>query len=177
MVEAGRILGTEVGSTAPWFLAVLAIHVPAGIAAVATGAGAALTRKGSARHIRLGRWYYSAITIVFATAAILAALRWREDWDLLLLGALAYTAATIGYLHRRRHRPGDTGHILGMGASYTVMLTAFYVDNGPHLPLWDHLPTWAFWLIPGAVGIPLILRSLRRARSRERDTPPRISGQ
>ena len=114
----------------------------------------------------MGRWYYAAITIVFATAAILAALRWHEDWDLFLLGALAYTAATIGYLHRQHHRPGDTGHILGMGASYTVMLTAFYVDNGPHLPLWDHLPTWAFWLIPSLVAIPLILRSPRRPRYR-----------
>lgn len=165
MVEAGRILGVEVGSTAPWFIALLAVHVPAGITAVICGAGAALTRKGSARHIRLGRWYYAAITIVFATAAGLAALRWREDWDLLLLGTVAYSAATIGYLHRRRHRPGHTGHIVGMGASFAVMLTAFYVDNGPHLPLWDHLPTWAFWLIPGVVAAPLISRAVRRWRS------------
>src|SRR5437588_7409793 len=112
MVEASRILGVEVGSTAPWFLALLAVHVPAGLIAVATGAGAAVTRKGSARHIRLGRWYYGAITVVFATAAGLAALRWRADWDLLLLGALAFTAGTVGYLHRRRHRPGHTGHIV-----------------------------------------------------------------
>jgi hypothetical protein len=169
MIEAGRILGTEVGSTTPWFLAVLAVHVPAGLTAVATGTGAALARKGSTRHVRLGRWYYAAITVVFATAAILAALRWREDWDLLLLGALAYTAATAGLLHRRRHRPGDAGHILGMGASFTVMLTAFYIDNGPHLPLWDHLPAWAFWVIPAAVAAPLITRSLQRAHMRGTD--------
>ena len=81
---------------------------------------------------------------------------------MLLLGASAFTAASLGYLHRR---PGHTGHILGMGASYAVMLTAFYVDNGPHLPLWDHLPTWAFWLLPGAVAAPLIARYIRRARS------------
>jgi hypothetical protein len=165
MVEASQILGVEVGSTAPWFLALLVVHVPAGLIAVATGAGAAVTRKGSARHIRLGRWYYAAITVVFATATGLAALRWHEDWDLLLLGALAFTAATVGYLDRRRHKTGHTGHIVGMGASYAVMLTAFYVDNGPHLPLWDHLPTWAFWLLPGAVAAPLIVRSVRRYRS------------
>jgi hypothetical protein len=51
-----------------------------------------------------------------------------------------------------------------MGASFAVMLTAFYVDNGPHLPLWDHLPTWAFWLIPSAVAAPLIARAVRRYR-------------
>ena len=49
-----------------------------------------------------------------------------------------FTAATIGYQHRRRHRPGDTGHIAGMGTAYLAMLTAFYVDYGPHLPLWGH---------------------------------------
>ena len=75
-------------------------------------------------------------------------MRWAQDWYLFVLGAVAFTAATIGYLHRRRHRPGDTGHIAGMGIAYTAMLTAFYVDNGPHLPLWDRLPILAFWLLP-----------------------------
>ena len=50
------------------FLAFLAVHVLAGLAAVITGAVAALARKGSPRHIRAGRWYYRAITVVFATA-------------------------------------------------------------------------------------------------------------
>jgi len=51
-----------------------------------------------------------------------------------------------------------------MGAAYIVMLTAFYVDNGPHLPLWDHLPILAFWLLPGAIGAPLTARAIIRAR-------------
>ena len=168
MFATGRVLGTEVGSTAPVFLAILAVHVPAGLTAALTGAGAAFAPKGSPRHVRLGRWYYVAISVVFATATALAALRWREDWPLFLLGALAYATATLGYLYRRRHRPGDGGHIVGMGASYALMLTAFYVDNGPHLPLWDHLPTPAFYLLPGAVATPLILRALHRARGRGR---------
>jgi hypothetical protein len=164
MLTSSRILGTEVGSTAPVFLAFLAIHVLAGITAVATGAIAALARKGSPRHIRAGRWYYRAITVVFTTATILAAMRWRQDYHLFILGAIAYTAATIGVQHRRRHRPGDTGHIAGMGASYIAMLTAFYVDNGPHLPLWDRLPTLAFWLLPAAIGTPITARAIIRAR-------------
>ncbi len=166
MITASRILGDEVGSTAPAFLAILAIHVVAGLAAVITGAIAALTRKGSPRHIRAGRWYYRAITAVFATAAGLAAMRWAKDYYLLILGAVAFTAATIGYLHRRRHRPGDTGHIAGMGIAYTAMLTAFYVDNGSHLPLWDRLPTPTFWLLPSAIAAPLITRAIIRAGSK-----------
>lgn len=55
-----------------------------------------------------------------------------------------------------------------MGASYIAMLTAFYVDNGPHLPLWDRLPTLAFWLLPSAIGIPITARALRRARRTRR---------
>src|SRR5690242_2913777 len=165
MVTASRILGDEVGSTVPAFLAVLAVHVIAGLTAVITGAAAALARKGGARHIRAGRWYYRAITAVFGTAAALAAMRWVQDWHLLILGAVAFTAATIGYLHRRRHRPGDTGHIAGMGIGYTAMLTAFYVDNGPHLPLWNRLPALAFWLLPSAIAAPLIIRAIARARN------------
>ena len=44
-----------------------------------------------------------------------------------------------------------------MGTSYIFMLTAFYVDNGKTLPLWKELPQIAFWLLPAAVGVPLIL--------------------
>ena len=164
MATASRILGDQVGSTAPVFLAFLALHVLAGLTAVIAGAVAALVRKGSPRHIRVGRWFYRAITVVFATAIALAAMRWRQDYDLFLIGAVAFTAATIGYEHRRRHRPGDTGHIAGMGIGYTAMLTAFYVDNGPHLPLWDRLPVLAFWLLPAAIATPLIARAVIRAR-------------
>ena len=174
MATAARILGDQVGSTAPVFLAFLAVHVLAGLTAVVTGATAALVRKGSPRHIRAGRWYYRAITVVFATATALAAMRWRQDYYLFIIGAVAFTAATTGYLHRRRHRPGDTGHIVGMGAAYVAMLTAFYVDNGPHLPLWDRLPPIVFWLLPSAIGAPVIARAVRRARharSRSQDAP------
>ena len=165
MVTAGRILGDQVGSTAPVFLAFLGVHVLAGLTAVIGGAIAALSRKGSSRHIRAGRWFYRAITLVFATATVLAIMRWRQDYYLVIIGAVAFAAATIGRQYRRRHR-GDTGHILGMGTGYTDMLTAFYVDNGPHLPGWDHLPAAAFWVLPSAVAIPLIARAVMRARRR-----------
>ena len=167
MPAASRILGDQVGSIAPVFLAFLAVHVIAGFTAVVIGAMAALTRKGSRRHIRAGRRYYSAISVVFTTATALAIMRWRQDYYLFIIGAVAFAAATIGYLHRRRHRPGDTGHIAGMGTAYVAMLTAFYVDNGPHLPLWDHLPAFAFWLLPPAIGAPIISRAIVRARRAE----------
>ena len=100
-------------------------------------------------------------------------MRWRQDYYLFIIGAVAFTAATIGYQHRRRHRPGDTGHIAGMGIAYVAMLTAFYVDNGPHLPLWDRLPTFAFWLLPSAIGAPIIIRAIARARRAPYESPAR----
>lgn len=166
MLTASRILGDQVGSTAPVFLAFLAIHVISGLTAVVTGAIAALAGKGSQRHIRAGQWFYRAITVVFATATVLAVMRWRQDYYLLIIGAVAFTAAAIGYQHRRRHRRGDTGHIAGMGIGYVAMLTAFFVDNGPHLPLWDRLPVFTFWLLPSAIGAPIIARAVIRAKPR-----------
>ena len=171
MVTAARILGDQVSSTAPAFLAILAIHVLAGLTAVITGAIAALAPKGSPRHIQAGRWYYRAITVVFATAPVLSAMRWRQDYYLFLIGAVAFTAATIGYQHRRRHRPGDTGHIAGMGIAYVAMLTAFYVDNGPHLPLANRLPVLAFWLLPAAIGAPITARAIIHARAHQTRLP------
>ena len=49
-----------------------------------------------------------------------------------------------------------------MGLSYILLLTAFYVDNGHSLPLWRDLPPITYWLIPGAIGIPLIGYGLLR---------------
>jgi hypothetical protein len=47
-----------------------------------------------------------------------------------------------------------------MGLSYILLLTAFYVDNGHSLPLWRDLPPITYWLVPAAVGLPLITNVL-----------------
>ncbi len=161
MAETARILGTEVGSTAPLFVAVLGVHVLAGLTAVLTGAMAALTAKGSRRHLQAGRWYYRALGLVVATALVLTAIRPRADYHLALIGLVAFAAAAVGYRHRRRHRPGDAPHITGMGVSYVAMLTAFYVDNGPHLPLWNRLPSLSFWFLPTVMGAHIVVRAVR----------------
>ena len=56
-----------------------------------------------------------------------------------------------------------------MGVGYIAMLTAFYVDNGPRLPVWRLLPPLWLWLLPAAFGVPIILRAvLRSTRTRAR---------
>lgn len=172
-----NLVGIHVPDTFPVFLGFLTVHIAAGLVAVATGAGAALVRrKGRGRHSRIGSVYFWAIATVFATATALAVMRWREDYHLFLIGAVALGLAWTGRTARRRRWPGDTAHIIGMGGSYTAMLTAFYVDNGHQLPLWDRLPTLAYWLLPAAAGIPLIRRAVRRARARSAAPRPGAAG-
>jgi hypothetical protein len=100
---------------------------------------------------------------VFLTATGLAAMRWAEDYHLFIVGALALAAAYLGrQARRRRWRHWVRLHIAGMGSSYILLLTAFYVDNGKSLPLWKELPSIVYWLLPAAIGIPLIVRGLLR---------------
>jgi hypothetical protein len=107
--------------------------------------------------------------VVFGTATAMAAIRPARDWYLALLGAFAFILAAAGRDYRRhparrpwRRWPGHIPHILAMGSSYTVLLTAFYVDNGKNLPLWDRLPTAAYWALPALVATPVIARSAAR---------------
>ena len=45
-----------------------------------------------------------------------------------------------------------------------------------HLPLWDRLPTLAFWLIPSAIAAPVITRALVRAKKNPKNQPRQPSG-
>ena len=101
--------------------------------------------------------------VVFASAIIMAVLRLAEDWHLLVIALVAGAAGSLGYLARRRRWRGWLRvHLLGMSGSYIALLTGFYVDNGPKLPLWNRLPAVAFWLLPSLVGVPLVVRAMAR---------------
>jgi hypothetical protein len=147
----------------PAFLVALAAHVVAGITCVVTGIVTMLSEKRPGRHPRFGTAYYRALAVVFTTATILSALRWAEDYHLFILGTFSFATATLGRTAlRKRWRGWVRLHICGMGLSYILLLTAFYVDNGPNLPLWKELPPSAYWLLPSAIGLPLILRAVLR---------------
>ncbi|MER7433779.1 DUF2306 domain-containing protein [Pseudonocardia alni] len=149
----------------------VAVHVGCGVVAVACGAGAMLTRKGSRRHRRFGRFYLTALAGLGLTAPVLAAVDWAHRWHLAVLGVFALGAAATGLAAVRLLRPARLAvHITGMSTAYMIMLTAFYVDNGPRLPLWNQLPVLALWFLPAAVGAPVLIRALRRYR-RPRPAP------
>ena len=157
------VLGIPIPSSSPLFLSIVAIHVVAGLICTVAGIIAMLTPKRTARHPSAGTVYYWSLGVVFLTMAALSILRWPHNTHLFVLGILSFGAGTIGRTARRRLWRGWLRlHITGMAVSYILLLTAFYVDNGPHLPLWRSLPPLAFWLLPSLVGLPLMVWALRR---------------
>ncbi|MGE5828566.1 MAG: hypothetical protein ACM30G_09430 [Micromonosporaceae bacterium] len=162
-VLAADVLGLPIPDAGPVFAAALAVHIASGLTAVITGALAATAKKRPGRHPKAGRVYLWALGGIFATATVMAAIRWPEDAHLFAIGAVAFGLGLYGYRARRRHRPGwPPHHAIGLGGSYIALLTGFYVDNGPFLPLWNRLPHIAYWLLPSIIGVPLIWRALHR---------------
>jgi hypothetical protein len=168
-----RITGFDLPSNSPLFLSVLSFHILLGVACAVLGIAAMLIQKRAGRHPQFGTAYYWCLGLLFASATMLAVMRWSEDYHLFILGALSFTAASVGRIARRHlwHRWVNF-HVTGMGLSYILMLTAFYVDNGKNLPVWRDLPYLAYWLLPGAVGIPLIVNALARWHRRQGETVP-----
>jgi uncharacterized membrane protein len=152
------VLGIPVPSSDPVFLAIVGIHVLFGLAAVITGAVAMLSRKGRGRHSKFGTFYFWSLLGLFITMSALAFMRWAENYPLFALGVLSFASVLFGRTAvRRRWSPWPRLHLAGMGASYIFMLTAFYVDNGKNLPLWDQLPQIAFWFLPSLLGVPILV--------------------
>lgn len=162
MSQAPTIIGgIPIPSTAPVFLAVLAVHFVAGLTCVASGIVAMLSQKQPGRHPRFGTIYFWSLGVVFVTMTALAATRWAEDYHLFILGALSFTAAIVARQVAPSRAAGRVWlHVTAMGLSYILLLTAFYVDNGQNLPVWRDLPHVTYWLVPFLVGAPLIVRVL-----------------
>jgi len=157
------VFGIEVPSTDPVFLAVVGVHVPLGMSCVLFGALAMFSQKQRGRHSTFGQLYYWLLFALIVSATFLAFMRWRENYHLFILGVLAFVSAWLGRAALRNHWPYRFRfHIIGLGISYVLMLIAFYVDNGKQLPLWKDLPHFTYWLLPLAIGLPLIIRALLR---------------
>jgi hypothetical protein len=144
------------------FSTALAVHIAAGLTCVIAGALAATARKRPGRHPKAGTVYVAGLAVLFASATVLAGLRWTRDRHLFFIGVVAFGLGATGWW--ARHRRGSRWllwHGTAMAGSYIALLTGFYVDNGPQLPVWDRLPHVTYWLLPAAVGIPLTWRALR----------------
>jgi hypothetical protein len=173
IVSPTNFVGLHVLSAGPVFFGALLVHVLAALTCVVAGALAATARKRPGRHPRAGRVYLWGLGFVFLTATVLAVIRWRYDAHLFGIAVVAFGLGLYGWRSRRAYRPGwERLHAIGMGGSYIALLTGFYVDNGPQLPVWRLLPHWSYWLIPAAVGVPLIVRALHRFHAGLSTRPP-----
>lgn len=164
MTEGMTVLGgIKIPSTDPFFLVVVGIHIPLGLICVVTGALAMLSKKQRGRHSSFGKVYHWCLLALFASATLLAFMRWTEDYHLFILGALSFASAWLGRRALRRGwRVRFRVHLTGMGLSYILLLVAFYVDNGRQLPVWKDLPLFTYWLLPFAVGMPIIIWAFLR---------------
>jgi len=161
--EGVVVLGIPIPSSAPLFLSIVAVHVVAGLICTVGGIVAMLTAKRSGRHPSAGTIYYWSLLVVFLSMSALSILRWPADTHLFILGVLSFGTGWIGRMAKRRLWPGWLRvHVSGMALSYILLLTAFYVDNGPNLPLWRSLPLIALWFLPSIVGLPILVWALTR---------------
>ncbi|MFI9813779.1 DUF2306 domain-containing protein [Saccharothrix variisporea] len=161
MLRAPVVIGgIPIPDDHPVFLAVLAVHVAAGLTAVLAGGVAAALRKRPGWHPRAGRVFLWAVAVVFGSLVVLSVLRWPHNTHLLAIGTVTFTLAVAGFVARRRG--ALRVHAVCMAGAYTGLLTGFYVDNGENLPLWRDLPHITYWLLPTAVGVPLLVLALRR---------------
>ena len=157
------ILGIPIPSSSPAFLSIIALHVLAGLICTVAGVVAMLAPKRAGRHPTAGSVYYWSLVGVFLTMTALSIMRWPANNHLFALGTLSFAAGSVGRRARRRAwQSWVPVHITGMALSYILLLTAFYVDNGPHLPLWRSLPRAAHWILPSLVGFPILGWVLRR---------------
>ena len=156
-----NIDGIVIPSDAPFFLALIAIHVLAALICVVAGIVAMLSKKQRGNHPTAGTIYFFGLIVVFVTVTIISILRWKEDYYLFILGCLSLAAAFVGRMARRKiWNNWAVYHITCMGLSYTILITAFYVDNGKFLPVWKDLPPIVYWTLPGIIGIPIIIYTL-----------------
>lgn len=141
----------------------LTLHIAAGAVCLLVGLVALLAAKRKGLHTVLGETYHASYVLVFLSAVILSLLNWPELAHLFFIGIFSYGLALIGYVARKRRRPGWLGwHISGLVGSYIGVLTAVLVTNGPNLPGFQALPPILYWFLPTVVGSPLIARTVAR---------------
>ena len=162
MEESTDIFGIPVPSTDSTFLSFVVVHILISLVAVVSGLVAMLSDKGKRRHSTYGKVYFWSMLFSFCTVIILSVMRWPHNIHLLSIGILAIGSTMVGYwLAKNRMLNWTRYHTICMGASYILLMTGFYVDNGKHLPFWKLFPQWFFWVFPAVVGVPIIIYALR----------------
>jgi hypothetical protein len=162
------------------FFLPLVVHALAALTTAVLGVITFSRPKRRGRHPKWGGRYLWAYTVVFLTAITLSVQHWPADAYLVVLATLGSGFALGGYAARSfRQEPlvrrvvgkqWVVAHIVGMIGSYTVLWTAFFVDNA-------HCDRAS---VPGGIPLPFRTegRQVRATRSgiERRQMMARIAG-
>jgi hypothetical protein len=134
----------------------LTVHISAGTLGLLTAPLAMLAPKRNGWHPRIGRIYQLCVALI-CTSAIGLVVMQPALWWLAVIAAATWAAALAGWQVRRRRPPGWLPwHISLMCGSYISLVTALFVVNlGTHAAI--------AWVLPAAIGSPLIARAAYRA--------------
>jgi hypothetical protein len=103
-----------------------------------------------------------AVFATCLTGAVLSVLAWSRLWGILPLAVLSFLLALGGYLALRRGGPRwAAAH--GLGGSYIALVTALLVISARDISPSAEIVAW---ILPAAVGIPLIVRAHTGDRAR-----------
>ncbi|MGH8839933.1 MAG: hypothetical protein ACRDVO_11875 [Jiangellaceae bacterium] len=141
----------------------LALHIASGTVAMVLGplALVAAARRHSSRALALAAYVWS-VFVTCLTAVVLSLLDWSRLWWILPLGALSFALALVGYVAVRRGWPRWVG-AHGLGGAYIALVTALLVVSASDISTTAEIIAW---ILPAAVGVPLIVRAHTGARAR-----------
>ena len=134
---------------------VLALHIAAGVTGLMLGPPAIRVALHGGRRALVTAGYVAAVTLLTASAVVLAVMRWHALWPFALI-AVATQSAVIGswLVARRRSAGWLSWYVRLLCGSYVALVTAVLVVSwGSPLA----------WVLPSVVGSALVERAAARA--------------
>ena len=155
-----------------------AIHVAAGAAGLLAGPLAMWAPKRRGAHTAVGTLYFAVLSIVCASATVLAVLRWDTRWWFLPIALGTFASGAVAYwAARRRHDGWLLVHVVGQVSSYTGMATAFVVNNWEWLTGAPGIHSPLAFFVPMSIGTLATLWLAREVVAGRRPRPASFSGE
>ena len=110
--------------------------------------------------------YLLAVFATCLTAVVVSLLDWSRLWWLVPVAVLSHLLALVGCVAARRGWPKWAG-AHGLGGAYIALWTALLVVTVGDLSTTAEIVAW---ILPAAIGVPLIVRAHTGARA-EQPTP------
>jgi uncharacterized membrane protein len=156
----------------PAFLALLGVHILAGLVALGAGLVAITTTKGGRRHNAAGRLYVLTMVGVVVTAVPLAI--WVGNWFLLAIAVFSGYLVFGGYRVIQRRRAGLTDPTVRDYAGHGTMLAAgaAMIAGGGWQLLRGPVGLAPALVVFGAIGCSLAAVALREMRQPPAEQPP-----